>query len=124
MTPGRLRLLAATLVATTATAVAILPSAAADDNPLGVGVSWTTYGFDLQRTGYNPSETGIGTGNAAHLHVRWSANLGDVMIAQPVVAAGVNVPLRGARNVLYEGTEHGDFYALDAATGQILWHKN
>src|SRR5579859_5310164 len=124
MTARRLRLLAATLVAATATAVAILPSAAADDNPLGTGVSWTTYGYDLQRTGYNPSETGIGTGNAGNLHVRWSMNLGDVMIAQPVEAAGVSVPLRGIKNVLYEGTEHGDFYALDAATGLVLWHKN
>jgi len=124
MTARRLRLLAATLVVATAVAVALLPAAAADDNPLGTAVSWTTYGFDLQRTGYNPSETGLGTGNAANLHVRWSVNLGDVMIAQPVEAAGVNIFGRGTKNVLYEGTEHGDFYALDAATGQTLWHRN
>src|SRR5256885_8696064 len=117
MTARRVRLLAAVFVVATATAVTLLPAAAADDNPLGTGVSWTTYGFDLQRTGYNPSETGIGTGNAAHLHVRWSANLGDVMIAQPVVAAGVDVPPRGGGDVLYAGTEHGGLYALDAATG-------
>jgi outer membrane protein assembly factor BamB len=121
--PGsRLRLLVAVLLAAAAVALALLPAAGADDNQLGAGVSWTTYGYDLQRTGYNPSETAIGTGNAAGLHVRWSANLGAVMIAQPVEAANVKFP-RSAKNLVYEGTEHGDFYALDAATGHALWHR-
>ncbi|HST24927.1 MAG TPA: PQQ-binding-like beta-propeller repeat protein [Gaiellaceae bacterium] len=85
-------------------------------------MSWLTHGYDLKRTGYNPLETTIGIGNAASLHVRWTANLGAVLIAQPVEAA--NVKLRGGtRNVVYEGTEHGDFYALDAATGRTLWHR-
>ncbi len=123
--PGsRLRLLTALLLAATSVALVLLPAAGADDNPLGAGISWTTYGYDLQRTGYNPAETTIGTSNAASLHVRWTANLGDVMIAQPVEAAGVVIPGRGTKNVVYEGTEHGDFYALDAATGQVLWHKS
>jgi outer membrane protein assembly factor BamB len=87
------------------------------------GVSWATYGFDEQRTGYNPRESTIGTGNAAKLHVLWSVDLGDVMIAQPVHAAAVNV--NGvATDVVYEGTEHGDFYALRASDGHVLWHRN
>jgi outer membrane protein assembly factor BamB len=46
----------------------------------------------------------------------------DVMIAQPVYAAGVQV--NGvATDVIYEGTEHGDFYALAAATGKLVWHR-
>lgn len=45
------------------------------------------------------------------------------MIAQPVEAAGVTV--RGiATNVIYEGTERGDFYALRASDGRVIWHKN
>jgi outer membrane protein assembly factor BamB len=124
MPSSRLRLLVAVLLAAVVVALELLPAAGADDNQLGAGVSWTTYGYDLQRTGYNPSETTIGTSNAGSLHVRWSANLGDVMIAQPVEAAAVTFPGRGTRNVVYEGTEHGDFYALDAATGQVLWRKN
>jgi outer membrane protein assembly factor BamB len=120
----RLRLLAAAVVICAALSLQLLPAAGADDSPLGIGVSWTTYGFDLQRTGYNPSETTLGTGNASHLHVRWTANLGDVMIAQPVEAANVSFFALGAKNVIYEGTEHGDFYALDATTGQMLWRRN
>ena len=124
MSARRLRLLVAALVLAVAVGLELLPAAAADDNPLGAGISWSTYGYDLQRTGYNPAETTIGTGNAGSLHVSWTANLGDVMIAQPVEAASVTIPGRGTKNIVYEGTEHGDFYALDAATGQVLWHKN
>jgi outer membrane protein assembly factor BamB len=89
----------------------------------GAQVSWLTYGFNVQRTGYNASEKTIGPGNAASLHKLWSVDLGDVMIAQPVEAAAVSV--RGvATNLVYEGTEHGDFYAINAATGKVVWHRN
>src|SRR5712691_2909341 len=46
------------------------------------------------------------------------------MIAEPVEAEAVPVPGSGTTNVISEGTEHGDFYALDATTGQVLWRKN
>jgi hypothetical protein len=86
-------------------------------------ISWTTYGFDAMRTGYNPAETTISPKNASGLRERWSRNLGGVMIAQPVEAAGVK--LRGSTtDVVYEGTEHGDFFALRRADGRVLWHKN
>jgi outer membrane protein assembly factor BamB len=106
--------------AATVALVAIVPAHAAERAPQ---VSWLTYGFDTQRTGCNPSETTIGTGNAASLHKLWSVDLGDVMIAQPVEAAGVTLAGQ-PRNVIYEGTEHGDFYALRASNGQQVWHTN
>ena len=124
MPARRLRLLVAVLVVATAVAVELLPAAGADEIPLGTAISWSTYGYDLQRTGYNPSESTIGVGNAGKLHQRWAVNLGDVMIAQPVEAANVMIMGKGTKNVLYEGTEHGDFYALDRTTGQTLWHRN
>jgi outer membrane protein assembly factor BamB len=96
----------------------VLPRSAA-----AASVSWLTYGFNVQRTGYNASETTIGTGNASKLHKLWSRNLGDVMIAQPVEAAGVTVAGKPV-NVIYEGTEHGVLYALSASTGAIIWHKS
>jgi hypothetical protein len=49
-------------------------------------------------------------------------DLGGVMIAQPVEAAGVRV--NGAhRSVIYEGIEHGEFCALRASTGRVIWEK-
>lgn len=86
-------------------------------------VSWLTYGFDVARTGYNPDETVLGANNARRLHKEWSTDLGGAMIAQPVVAAGVKVHGK-ATNVLYEGTEHGGFYAIREGDGHVLWHQN
>lgn len=75
------------------------------------------------RTDYNPWETTVGPANAHRLHRLWSTDLGAVMIAQPVEAAGVKV--RGVRrNLVYEGTEQGDFYAIRADNGQVVWQKN
>ncbi len=124
MSIHRLRLVVAALVVGASVALTLLPAAGAAGSAPAAAVSWSTYGFDLQRTGYNPSETTIGTANAGTLQLRWSATLGDVMIAQPVEAAGVVVPGGGAKNLVYEGTEHGDFYAIDAATGKVVWQKN
>jgi outer membrane protein assembly factor BamB len=86
-------------------------------------VSWLTYGFSAQRTGYNPGEATISPANATALHELWSVNLGAVMLAQPVEAASVNVG-GTATNIVYEGTEHGDFYAVNATDGHVIWHRN
>jgi outer membrane protein assembly factor BamB len=86
-------------------------------------VSWPTYGFNDQRGGYNPSETTIGSANAAGLHKLWGVGLGAVMIAQPIEAAGVTVG-GVATNVVYEGTEHGDMYAVNASDGHVIWRRN
>jgi outer membrane protein assembly factor BamB len=112
--PRRLPAVLAAAIAAIAVLLAA-PAAHAD-------TSWLTYGFDSQRTGYNPQETGITSANASQLRTLWSRNLGDVMIAQPVEAAGVKVG-GVATNVVYEGTEHGILYALRASDGKTLWFR-
>ena len=42
--------------------------------------------------------------------------------AEPLYAAGREVPGKGLRNVLYVATEHASVYALDADTGTEFWH--
>ena len=91
-------------------------------------VDWSTFGYDLARTGYNPHETAIGVGNAPNLKLLWSVNLGLAIIAQPVLAQGVSI--KGTlQNVLYVGTQ-GDpstgmaqFFAINADTGAIIWQN-
>jgi outer membrane protein assembly factor BamB len=87
------------------------------------GVDWSTYGFDLQRSGSNANETVLTPSTVANLQKKWSVDLGDVMIAQPVEAAGVDVS-GTPTNLVYVGTEHGDFYAIDASDGSIVWQRN
>ena len=89
-----------------------------------VPVDWSTFGYDLQRTGYNPSENTIGSARFATLHSLWSTlpNVGNFTQGEPVLAMGVTV--NGAsRNLLYAGGGSGIFYALDADTGAVVWSK-
>ena len=86
-------------------------------------IDWATYGFDVQRSGENPTETAITVGTAPQLHQLWSVDLGAVMVAQPVEAANVTVGDQ-VLNLIYEGTEHGDVDAIDATTGAVIWSRN
>ncbi len=59
-------------------------------SPLTTGPSndWVTYGWDTQRTGYNPTEvnSSLGPTTAHNLHQLWaSIDLGSVINAQPGV---------------------------------------
>ena len=84
---------------------------------------WGTFGFDAARTGENPREGVLGPGNAPSLREVWSAPLGGVIDAQPLVASGVK--LRGGRrsDLVIAGSERGALAALDAATGRPVWRR-
>ncbi len=75
------------------------------------GVDWSTFGFDLQRTGENPSETTIGLGNAGQLHLLWSFHVNATTVSQAMVADGVLI--RGTpTQVVYIGAENGYVFAV------------
>ncbi|TAM73561.1 hypothetical protein EPN44_13555 [bacterium] len=102
------------------------PSPAPSPTSSSAYVDWSTFGFDLARTGNNPSETTLGTSNVPNLHLLWSQNLGGAtggpIIAEPVVAQGVSIGGK-TQNVLYVGTQTGLFSALNADNGAIIWQK-
>src|SRR5205823_1815734 len=53
-------------------------SASGASNGTGPGdssVDWPTYGFDVERSGDNPAETGITIDNASQLHQVWSTDM-------------------------------------------------
>src|SRR5450432_1607923 len=84
---------------------------------------WPTYGFNLQRTGENPFESVLTPATVGGLHELWSFDLGAVTIMQPVLAAGVVVN-GSPKDLVYMGAEHGDLYAIDVASGAMVWHRN
>ncbi|TAM72483.1 hypothetical protein EPN44_15895 [bacterium] len=86
-------------------------------------VDWSTFGYDLARTGYNPNETTIGTSNVANLHQIWSQSFGGPLVAEPVLAQGVSIN-GSTQNVLYVGTQTGLFTAVNADTGAVIWQKH
>jgi outer membrane protein assembly factor BamB len=84
---------------------------------------WDSFGFDLERTGYNPNELTVGASNVGSLQKVWSVNVGYGMVHEPVLASGLYVNGHTA-NVLYGGSANGSqMYAIDASTGAILWQK-
>ena len=79
--------------------------------PAPAQTSWTTFGFDHERTGYNPGETTLSPGNVGELTAKWNVDLGGTITAQPVLAG----------NLVYAATGLGKVYALDASTGTAVW---
>jgi outer membrane protein assembly factor BamB len=75
--------------------------------------NWPTFGFDQERTGYNPQETILSTQTIPSLTLQWSVNLGGPITAQPIAANGL----------VYAATWAGMIYAVDPLSGSIVWSK-
>ncbi len=65
----------------------------------------------------------LGADNVGRLGQIWSTDVGAVVAASPVLASDVSVD-GTTLDLLYIATEHGDLYALDAATGRVVWQRN
>ncbi|HEY6486458.1 MAG TPA: LamG-like jellyroll fold domain-containing protein [Candidatus Cybelea sp.] len=82
---------------------------------------WDSFGFDLQRTGYNPNETTISPNNVGSLQQVWVYNVGSTMVHEPVYAYGVSVGGQPT-NIIYAGSQYGStMYAINASTGATVW---
>jgi outer membrane protein assembly factor BamB len=86
-------------------------------------VSWWTWGFDRQRTGYNPYETALSVTTVPNLVEKWSFALKTPHAdTQPIVLPGIQVGGHSVQ-VVYVGDEIGNLYAIRAGTGSQLWTK-
>lgn len=92
--------------------------------PTATPPDFATFGYDLPRTGYNPKETTIGTGNVGSLKALWATNptVGNGVVGEPVVAMDVSVGGQKI-NLLYAGAQSGLLYAFNADTGATVWTK-
>src|ERR1017187_9811481 len=88
-------------------------------------VSVLTYHNDNFRTGANTNETILTPANvSSNIFKRlFTRSVDGYVYAQPLVAADVNLPRVGSRNVVYVATEHDSLYAFDATSGRSYWHK-
>lgn len=75
---------------------------------------WTTFAHDQMRTGFQPQQTGISSGNVGSLALRWSAQLGESATASPLVANGT----------VYVAGRSGTVRAFDSGSGKTLWSTN
>jgi hypothetical protein len=83
--------------------------------------------YDANATGTNPNETVLTTANVkpATFGKLWSYYVDGAVFAQPLYVPGVQIPSRGARNVLYAATMNDRVYAFDAdRPGPPLWMRH
>ena len=91
---------------------------------VATAADWGTYGFSNNRSGLNPSERTLSTANVKSLRQLWSAKVGGLINAQPVVASDVPVGRRKVRtDLVYVGSESGRFAAVNAANGRVVWRR-
>ncbi|HEY3776589.1 MAG TPA: hypothetical protein VGL35_00880 [Rhizomicrobium sp.] len=92
----------------------------------GTPVDVLTYHYDLNRTGWNPTETdltpaNVGTGNFGQLT---TLNVDGNVFAQPLLVSNFTMPDSTVHNVLIVATGHNSVYAFDADTYATLWQVN
>ena len=88
----------------------------------GAFAGWTTYGFDNQRDGFNPSSTAFTPGALKGLHLAWQqlGYGGDYSTqSQPVLAPNIG----NHAGLLFVGGALGTVYAFDALTGTEAWRR-
>ena len=74
-------------------------------------INWPSYLLNSHHTGYQSAATAITPSNASKLTVAWRWPVG--VLSSPTVYDGV----------IYIGANNGNFYALNEATGSVLWEE-
>ncbi len=76
---------------------------------------WTTYGYNAQRTDFNPNTTAITPASIAHLHLAWQVP-GNGADTQPLVITNV-----GSHKAIVIVGEYTAMSAYDGVTGALVW---
>jgi outer membrane protein assembly factor BamB len=79
--------------------------------------AWTSYGFDNQLGNAVPTQA-FTLGAVPKLRLDWAQQLDGAVFASPLAA---NVD---GEQLVFAATEEGSVYALNAATGEIVWQRN
>ncbi len=89
---------------------------------------WPTGSFDQQRDGWQRNETKITVDNAKNIRLLWKLKtdnkpMGMQSFREPLIVAGVNAG-GGVKTVAILAGSSDDVYAVDAASGTLLWQKH
>lgn len=78
-----------------------------------LSVNWPEFQFDPSHSGCNPFESIPGPSTVGHLVLDWKYVIGQNQSAAAVVGG-----------IAYVGSDSGDFYALNASTGALVWRRH
>ena len=89
--------------------------------------SWTTFGGDPQRTGWNKTETDLTPESVKHLKLEWSVKLDSEPkalnnLTAPLVRASVATP-KGVKDLVIVAGVSNKVFVVDGDTGKIFWEK-
>jgi outer membrane protein assembly factor BamB len=92
-------------------------------------VCLTTYQSGVSRRGQNNSESALTwsaltSTSSPHFHQLRSVPVAGAVYAQPLILPNVVINSTTYANVIYAATQQDWVYAIDAATGSILWSDN
>src|ERR1700704_3877241 len=85
-----------------------------------------TYHNDNARTGQTLNEQILTPGNvnSNQFGKLWVLDTDGKVMAEPLYAAGVSIPGKGKRNVVFIMTEHDTVYAFDADSTNVFWQAS
>src|SRR5262245_22891173 len=86
------------------------------------GADWPMYRYDAGRSGHQPAETVLHSGNVGSLQQRWSfrpSQIGDPDLSE--MGWGFTASATVYEGIIYAGHQNGYLYALDKWTGQLRW---
>lgn len=89
----------------------------------GTPIDVLTYHYDLNRTGWNPTETDLTPATVASTNFGLLAtlNVDGNVFAQPLLLSNFVLPDGSTHDVLIVATGHDSVYAFDAQTYAVLW---
>ena len=106
----------------------LLPSSAfaADKQSPSSPQDVLTYHGDNYRTGWFSAETQLTTANvnASSFGLQQVVRLDGRVDAEPLFVSGQTIQGQGVHDVVYVVTETNSVFAIDAASGAILWHTS
>jgi outer membrane protein assembly factor BamB len=89
--------------------VAALPGQAAASS-----ASWTQFHYAATKSGYNPRETTLNPGNVPGVKLIWQRQFANETVYGTPLVSG---------NRVYTLGYYGELFALDRATGKVVWSK-
>ena len=89
--------------------------------------TWTAFGGDPQRTGWNKAETEITPETAPKLKLEWSIKLDNTPLAMhgltPPIARAQIYTAKGVRDLVIVAGSSDKLYVIDSDTGKLYWQK-